>query len=170
MSDDVPTGDGDEEEAPPSRTSELLAALVLGVCGLAFAAQASLYGLGEMQQMGPGTFPALLGLALAGISAAIALPALLSPRPDRAAGQPGRAKIAWRPILLVAAAVAAFALTLPAFGLVPASVVTAAIAGLAAERPRVGTVLAASVVAALLTALAFLVMLRLPIPAFRIPS
>ncbi len=93
---------------------------------------------GSVNQMGPGFFPTvlsalLLAMALGGIAVEVAarwrkrgLAARTAPR-----GEDEIWAIQWKPLIHVAVAIAAFALTVRSFGIVPAAVLSAFIAGLA---------------------------------------
>lgn len=97
-------------------------ALLYIALGLAFAAAAALhYPLGTTARMGPGYFPLLLGLLLAGIGAVMLLRCLVQARrADTPVVRMG--PWAWRPLLCVLWGAAAFGISLeglPALGLPP---------------------------------------------------
>lgn len=79
--------------------------------------------LGTVRQMGPGMFPLGLGLLMAVIGLAIALPALGSQSP--------RPALPLRGMVCALAAVAAFALLIRPAGLFPATVATACLSSFA---------------------------------------
>jgi hypothetical protein len=64
------------------RRGELCAASTLFLVGLFFVWQASYLKFGDVAQPGPGFFPLVLGMALAGLSVAIALSVLRGRRDD----------------------------------------------------------------------------------------
>jgi hypothetical protein len=112
--------------------------------------------------MGPGYFPIVIGCLTTFLGIAIAASAL---------GHQGRAVvIAWRPLIAVIAAVAAFALTIRSFGLLPATALAVSMSTLAEHgvSPRETALLAFGMMAA--AWLVFIVLLRLPIPIMRWPT
>lgn len=70
------------------------------------------YAVGTITEMGPGMVPAGLGIVLAGLGIVIAASALF-----RAGALP---RLEWRPFLCVLCALAAFALLVERFGVIPA--------------------------------------------------
>lgn len=97
--------------------------------GAAALAAGWTYPMGSATRMGPGYFPALLAFVLIGLGAAIALAGL------RAAPAP-MPRLALRPAAALVGAMLAFALLLPAAGLLPASVATVVLASLADRESR----------------------------------
>lgn len=96
--------------------------------GTGFAWGARGYGFGDSTEPGPGYFPFGLGVLLAALGAAGAVRALRFARPDPTPF----GGFAWRPLLMICAAIALFGFTLPRFGLVvalPLAVVVAALGG-----------------------------------------
>ncbi len=117
------------------------------------------YSFGTLRRMGPGFFPAALGVLVAGFGALLALPALFRrgelPRPSP------------RPLVTITAGGLAFTYLIEPFGLVPATLVLVGLAALAEPRFRP---LRTAILAAALAALAMLVFsegLGIPVPAFR---
>jgi hypothetical protein len=134
--------------------------LLVGV-GLFVALYSHEYSLGTLTRMGPAYFPRVLGYALAGLGVLIILPALVR-RGERHPLQP-------RAFFAVLAAVLAFALTLRAFGMVPATVLLVAIAALAQHEVRlVPTLLLAAALATIAVAV-FGWGLGVVVPAFDWP-
>ena len=102
--------------------------LMFVVVGLSFSWGATAYNFGTSARPGPGYFPFGLGLLLAAIGAAVLFTALTI---ETEGGDPVGA-FAWRPLVLLVAAVALFGWTLPHLGLfiaLPILVVMAAFAG-----------------------------------------
>jgi Tripartite tricarboxylate transporter TctB family. len=97
---------------------------LLVVLGAGYALYAlAHYQLGSVRSMGPGMFPVILGVLLAGLGSVIALPA---------AFRSGTAMdIRRRTPTFVLLAIAAFALLVRPFGLIPATVAVVGIAQLA---------------------------------------
>lgn len=132
-----------------------------GLLFLAFGAVAvgggSRYPMGTISDMGPGYFPVLLGGLLVGLAA------ILIGRSFRA--PPVRiGHIAWRPILLVSLASAAFALTVRPLGLMPALTISSLIAALADPANRLRTALILALLLAAGCSLIFVTLLGQPIP------
>jgi hypothetical protein len=92
---------------------DLVGGTLLFIVGAVFAAYAaSRYGLGTLQQMRPGMFPAGAGCALSILGAAIAIPAYF-----RSGTLP---VLRLRAPLLVLLSVALFAMSIRSLGLIPA--------------------------------------------------
>lgn len=102
--------------------------LMFVVVGLGFAWGATAYNFGASARPGPGYFPFGLGLLLAAIGAVVLFTALTI----ETEGGDLVGAFAWRPLILLVAAVALFGWTLPHLGLfiaLPILVVMAAFAG-----------------------------------------
>lgn len=140
---------------------DLIGGLFMVAVGLYVALHAHAnYPIGQLQRMGPGYLPVVLGYMLAGFGLLIVLPALL--RPVRDDGEP----FAVRVFVAVLAAMAVFALTLERFGLAPATMLLVVIAALAEPGVRpVRTGLLAVGLAAL-GCIIFIYGLGVPIPVF----
>lgn len=134
--------------------------LLIGVCVTIYATTA--LSIGSVQRMGPGLFPAALGVILAGFGLAIGIPAFF-----RQGTQWD--EIDWRPVFSVTACIAAFALTIHAMGMVPAAIVLVLIAHLAETEIKPRGLLGMLIVLPGLAYLIFGVGLGLPIPMFRWP-
>lgn len=97
---------------------DFFSGLMFTAIGVAFAGVSSTYTLGSGARMGPGYFPLVLGVLLAGLGAVIALRSFTSGPED---GDPvGR--FAWRPLVFIIAANLAFGACLgglPSIGLPP---------------------------------------------------
>lgn len=134
--------------------------LVIGL-GAALHA-ASHHAMGTLRNIGPGLFPAGAGLVLAALGLAMIVPAIARAG-VRPTVEPGVAAA-------VLASVSAFALILPAFGLVPATLALTVVARLAERRPRpVGTLVLAVALAVLAWAV-FVAALGVRLPAVRWPG
>ncbi len=107
---------------------DLLAGLMFGATGLAFALGAREYDMGTSGRMGPGYFPLLLGVILAVLGILITLQAFGSkPQPDGEIGH-----FAWRPLTFIIGANLMFGVLLgglPSIG-IPAMGLIVAIIGL----------------------------------------
>lgn len=131
----------------------------LAALGLGVAAHAGLtHDLGTLRQMGPGFFPVLLGVLLAGLGLVIALPAWRRQGTARA--------FAGREALAVLAAIVVFGVFMTPLGLIATTALAVLIA--ATPAPRAGwrwrLVLAAAV--SLLTWAVFILALKMTIPVW----
>ncbi|WP_300439691.1 tripartite tricarboxylate transporter TctB family protein [uncultured Mameliella sp.] len=140
--------------------------LVGGVLLVALGAGVSLvaiqyYPLGTLQRMGPGMFPAILGVVLGGLGMLLALQALrrTGKRPDIRVFSP----------LFVLAGVASFALLITPAGLIPAIVSIVVISSLAELRIWPVSLALLCLALCLMAPLVFVVGLGLPIPLIRWP-
>ncbi len=102
-----------------------LALLGLAVAGYA----ANQYEFGSLRRMGPGFFPVLLGLVLAGLGVVIALPSLARARALQT--------FAWRETLGIVGALLVFGLALNRFGIVATTAVTVLLSSAVAPRPGI---------------------------------
>ena len=144
---------------------DFFSGLMFMVIGLAFAWGATTYHVGEGARMGPGYFPLLLGIVLAGLGGFIIFESLVVETED---GEP-IGKWAWRPLGFVIAANLLFGVLLgglPSVGL-PAMGMIVAIYGLTFVASWAGTefnfkeILILSTVLAIGSYLAFIVLLKL---------
>lgn len=119
------------------------------------------YDLGTFRRMGPGMFPLLLGVILAGFGGLIAVPAFFR------AGPRFQIRL-WSP-LFVLAGVAAFALVVRPFGLIPAILAVTIISSLAELRVRPVSLALLCAGLCTLAWLVFRVGLGLPMPMLRWP-
>lgn len=119
------------------------------------------FEMGTIRRMGPGMYPFGLGVLMAGLGLAIALPALRRPGP-------GLSVRFWSP-LFVLASIAAFAWTIPRFGLIPAVAVQVVIASMAELRFRPLGIAALAAAMCAIGYVVFAVLLGLPIRPVRWP-
>jgi len=138
----VPTGDaarGLRERLASPRYRDCCGGLLLIVIGLGAAIQAQSYHIGSLRRMGPGFFPAALGLILALTGIVLLASAIAASAPDGISGQNhGQHAIAaqprynpeWRGWLCICLSVVAFALLAEYTGLLPATFVCVFIAAL----------------------------------------
>jgi hypothetical protein len=133
------------------------------VAGLMFALFGALglvvgagYRMGTASRMGPGYLPRLLSWALVAMGAVIMLRGLLGAPERIERGQ-------WRPIVLITAAIVAFALLIDRAGLLAAGAALIIVGALAAAERRWRETLAATVVLLALSAGIFIWGLQLPI-------
>lgn len=131
-----------------------LALLGLGVAGYA----AIHYDLGSLRRMGPGFFPVSLGVILAALGAAIALPAC------RRKGE--LRPFAGRELLGVIAALLLFALLMNRAGIVITAAVVTLTASVVAPRPGILWRLVLAAAVTLLTWAIFILALEMTIPVW----
>lgn len=141
---------------------DIVGGILLVALGLAFSSYAAAnYDLGTLRRMGPGMFPTALGIVLAGFGLVIAIPAFFRP------GVIPEIRV-WTPIFVLTG-VAAFAMTIRPFGLIPAVLSVVVISSFAELRfkPVSLTILTTSL--CLIAWLVFRVGLGLPVEMFRWP-
>lgn len=98
-------------------TRDVLRGLVFATAGSGAIVLSHGYGIGSTTDMGPGYFPSLIGVLLVAFGLADVVRGLSSP----AGGPIGR--LAWRPLILLAAGVVGFSLLIDKYGLLLAVVV-----------------------------------------------
>lgn len=136
--------------------------LALMLTGAGFALGSMQYPFGRSAQPGPGYFPLLLSLLLLLLGSVIFVKSVIVPykAPD------DLGPIAWRPLIVVMAAIGLFGFLLPRAGLVITFPTVVLVTGMASRDFRWRSSLA---YAGMLTALAwliFVVLLRLPLPVW----
>ena len=146
---------------------DFFAGLMFMGVGIAFAWGATSYNIGEGARMGPGYFPLVLGVLLAGLGAFIIFEALVVETED---GEP-IGKWAWKPLGYVIGANLAFGVLLgglpsvglPAMGLIIAIYALTIISSLAGERFNLRDVLILATILAAGSYVAFIWALKLQI-------
>lgn len=141
---------------------DVLAGLVFLAFGWGAIAHARLYEIGTLMRMGPGWFPAALGviLALFGVF-------LIARGIGWTHGQ--TVSWGWRPITCIVASMLAFGFLVPRLGLVPALVAMFVVAALGGREFRWREVLVLTVVMTLFAVGVFVYLLKLPfqlVPGF----
>lgn len=104
-------------------TQDIVGGLALVAIGLFASLYAQQYEFGDLNRMGPGYFPVVLGMILAVLGALIAIPAFMR------RGEP--VHVEYKTFALVMASLIAFALTLKVLGLVLATALAVIISSLA---------------------------------------
>ncbi|NGM20677.1 tripartite tricarboxylate transporter TctB family protein [Roseomonas stagni] len=133
-------------------------ALILFGIWFHFHARAD-YSLGDLRRMGPGFFPAVLGILVAILGALTIIPALFRP------GELPVPKI--RALVAIIAGGLAFAWAIEPLGLIPATVLLIAIVTQAEPAPPVLRTAILAVSLSAMAVLVFTVGLGIPIPAVR---
>jgi hypothetical protein len=133
-----------------------MAGLITIAIGAGVIVTAADYGMGTPRRMGPGFFPVVLGGLMCLVGGLILLGAIRE--------RTRLPHIAWRPLIIMPAAILVFALLLPRFGLAPAGIVTVLIAGMAQGGLPSRGVMALALVLVPLVWLLFAQLLGVPVP------
>ena len=140
----------------------LAAALILAVGTLYFFGSYE-YEMGTARHMGPGFLPRAYAICAVALGALIFLGAI-----RREAVEPSSVDYRFvRSFLGITAAIIAFAVVIPKFGLIPAAVLSVLLASLGSEHFKPATAFWMAVVISLATWLVFSVLLGLPIPGVK---
>lgn len=141
------------EGQPPHRiagfnTLELAAGLIVLLAGVGVALESLTYPMGSLRNVGPGIFPLLLGIVLAGLGVAVIFEGRIS-----GAVAPA---VPWRAILAICASLGSFALLIDRGGAYVSIFVLIFLAGLAERefRPKTLALVALSL-CGFVTALVF---------------
>lgn len=175
----------------PRSSADLIAGLLFVAFGLAFAVAAARYDRGSLLNMGPGYVPLLLGGLLVALGAAVGVKAYVSPDmshldragadhdgdgsdgPEEAEAAARRARdadglsfeaVAWRPLVLVSAAILLFTMTIDGLGLLPATFGAAVVACFAARDITVVRAVLTAVGLTVVSLVIFVVLLQLRLP------
>ena len=149
---------------------DFFSGLMFAAVGGAFAAVSSTYTIGTGARMGPGYFPLVLGVLLAGLGVVIALRSFTS-GPE--GGDPvGR--FAWRPLFFIIAANLAFgaclgglpSIGLPPLGLILGIFILTFVASLASDEFNPKETLILSIVLSVFSYGAFIKLLNLQFPVW----
>jgi hypothetical protein len=141
---------------------DFVSGLMFLVVGVAFAWGATEYSFGTSARPGPGYFPFGLGILLAILGALVLFKALTL---ESEGGDP-IGKIAWRPLLVIVAAVALFGVALPRLGLICTLPLLITMSALAGQEFQWRDVLISSVVLTLGSWALFIWGLKLTIPVW----
>lgn len=137
---------------------ETIAGLVLTLVGLGAALHAlSAYEFGALRRMGPGFFPAVIGLALAAIGLAMAAKGVRSAPPD------ALPPLAARPLVCTTLSIALFALLIEPAGLLIAAAALTLVVSIGDGRFSLKRAAALSAALTFICWLVFAVALALPV-------
>ena len=139
---------------------DFFAGLMFLVVGLAFAWGATDYSMGSGARPGPGYFPMMLSVLMAILGAIVIFTSLTI---EVEGGDPV-GDIAWRPLLVVVAAIVLFAVALPRLGLIITTPLLIIVVSFASTEFKWRGVLIASVVLDVFSWLVFVKGLNLTIP------
>jgi len=148
------------EQDQPSIARRAMSGAVLLAIGVVMLVVAWDYPVGQLTQMGPGFIPRVIGLMICALAAGIIFIDVISPNEAR------DARMHWRGLIFVSAAILIFAGLVDYAGLVPSMFLAVAISMFADDQVRPLHVLVYASLATLGGWLLFLVVLELPIPAF----
>jgi hypothetical protein len=149
---------GQGGKPPTMQSTTFWAGAMLCAIGIAAAIAAPHYRMGSLAQMGPGYFPLILGVLLAGLGAITCVQAVAKVGGHRVAAPP------WRQLVCIPLCVVAFALLVERAGLAIAVVVTVLIGCLGGHQFRPIEAIISAVVLAILTCALFVRLLGLPVP------
>lgn len=139
-------------------TQDIIGGVALAALGVFAAVYAQRYEFGDVQRMGAGYFPVVLGIILTVLGILIALPAFFR-RGDAIRGE-------WKNLFFVIASVVVFALTLKLLGLILATVVSVVVSLIPEQETRLkGSLLVAAGIS-LLTYLIFSLGLGMVLPVW----
>ncbi|WP_048439107.1 tripartite tricarboxylate transporter TctB family protein [Caenimonas sp. SL110] len=149
---------------------DFFSGLMFLVVGIAFAWGATTYNVGTGARMGPGYFPLVLGVLLAGIGAFTIFEAMVVETED---GEP-IGKFAWRPLGFIIGSNIVFGILLgglpkigiPSFGLIIAIYALVFIAAQAGDEFNWKEVIVLATILAIGSYLAFIVLLKLQFPVW----
>ncbi|MES2635447.1 MAG: tripartite tricarboxylate transporter TctB family protein [Pseudomonadota bacterium] len=149
---------------------DFFSGLMFLVVGIAFAWGATTYNVGTGARMGPGYFPLVLGVLLAGIGAFTIFEAMVVETED---GEP-IGKFAWRPLCFIIGSNVVFGILLgglpkigiPSFGLIVAIYALVFIAAQAGDEFNWKEVIVLATILAIGSYLAFIVLLKLQFPVW----
>lgn len=149
---------------------DFFAGLMFLALGIGFAWGATRYNIGEGARMGPGYFPLLLGIVLAGLGAFIIFESLVVETED---GEP-IGKWAWKPLVFILGANLMFGILLaglpsiglPAMGMIVGIFGVTFIASLAGDEFKLKEVIILAIALAIGSYLAFIMLLKLQFPVW----
>lgn len=136
--------------------------LMFVAVGIAFAVGATNYSMGSSARPGPGYFPLILSAFMSVLGAVVLFKALTIETDD---GNPVGA-FAWRPLIVIVAAIAFFGLALPRLGMLVTVPILIFITSMAGDEFRWKGVLANAIVLTIGAWAIFILGLKLTIPLY----
>ena len=134
--------------------------LMFMVAGIIFAVGATNYSMGSSARPGAGYFPLLLSVIMAILGAIVLFKSLTIETPG---GDPV-GHIAWKPLIIIVAAIAVFGVTIELLGMIASIPILIFISSLAGDEFRWRDVIVNAAVLTLGSWLVFIVGLKLTIP------
>lgn len=145
-----------------SNLHNLIGAGLIATLGIAVVIHTSTsLRLGTFANMGPGMFPLMIGIILAGLGALNFISAMFTSEETGA--------IEWKNLAIVVLSILVFAVSIRSLGLIPATILLIVAARLADSRRSLAFSIGFPVVPALLAYGIFVLGLGLPIPVMRWP-
>ena len=149
---------------------DFLSGLMFLLVGIAFAWGAGSYSIGTGARMGPGYFPMVLGVLLAGLGLIITITSLVVETPD---GDPV-GSFAWKPLVFIIAGNLVFGASiggLPSIGLPPMGLIFGIfaltfVASNAGDEFKFKEVLILAIILSLFSYAAFIMLLKLQFPVW----
>lgn len=149
---------------------DFFSGLMFLLVGIAFAWGAGSYSIGTGARMGPGYFPMVLGVLLAGLGLVITITSLVIDTPD---GDPV-GSFSWKPLVFIIAANLVFGASiggLPSIGLPPMGLIFGIFAltfvsSNAGDEFKFKEVLILSIILSVLSYAAFILLLKLQFPVW----
>ena len=136
--------------------------LMFVVVGIVFAVGATNYSMGTSARPGAGYFPLLLSVIMAILGAVVLFKSLTIETPG---GDP-IGHIAWKPLLIIVAAIAVFGITIELLGMIVSIPILIFIASLAGDEFRWRDVIANAIVLTIGSWAIFILGLKLTIPVW----
>jgi hypothetical protein len=134
--------------------------LMFMVVGIGFAVGATNYSMGTSARPGPGYFPLILSVILAILGAIVLFKSLTI----ETEGGDKIGHIAWRPLLVIVASIAVFAVLLPRLGMIITIPILIVMVSFAGSEFRWRGVIIAAIVLTIFSWLIFVAGLKLTIP------
>lgn len=142
-----------------SGLADLVSGALMAAVGAGAALVAMRYGVGSLQNIGPGALPAVVGAVLFFCGLGICVGALRTTMP--------MPYIAWRPFAAVVGSIAAWVFLAPRVGLFPATVVLVLVAMLAQDKPKFKAGVVTALVLGVGGSFLFIRLLGTPLPMVR---
>jgi Tripartite tricarboxylate transporter TctB family len=144
----------------PRALKDLLAGAIFVVLGLAFALGALAYDIGSPLRMGPGYVPLLYGGILVALGMAVVVKGFIAGEGEPIGG------VDWRALILIAASLVFFGLTVRGLGVVGALFGASLLAALARSATSIRDALLIAAGLTVLSVVIFVVLLQLRLPLF----
>jgi len=136
--------------------------LMFVVVGIVFAVGATNYSMGSSARPGAGYFPLLLSVIMAILGAIVLFKSLTIETPG---GDP-IGHVAWKPLIIIVASIAVFAVTIELLGMIASIPILIFIASLAGDEFRWPEVIGNAVVLTIFSWVIFIYGLKLTIPVW----
>jgi len=145
------------------KNKDLLAGLMFIAIGVIFVVGAYNYQMGTAARMGPGYFPRILGVMMAGLGVIVAAIGLKNQAQWAATEGIGWT---WKPVIILTAAVVLFGFALPSLGMIIAIIILVMLSGYAAHDKNYKELAMITVIMCLFCAAVFVWGLKLQMKLF----